>query len=95
MVKRFHAIITGRVQGVFFRATAREKAMELHLKGFVRNLPNGSVELEAQGDEGLLSTLLLWCQHGPPGARVDDVQIEWLSPKETESDFRIADESLP
>jgi len=53
------------------------------------------VELEAQGDEGLLSTLLLWCQHGPPGARVDDVQIEWLSPKETESDFRIADESLP
>jgi acylphosphatase len=81
MVKRIRAIIVGKVQGVFYRARAREKAMALELTGFVRNLPNGSVELEAEGEDRNLESLLLWCQHGPPGARVDDIQVEGLPPQ--------------
>ncbi len=89
MVKRFHAIIKGKVQGVFYRASAREHAKSLGIKGFVRNLPDGSVELDAEGDEDLLNQLLFWCQHGPPGARVEKVNVVWQSPKEDFGDFMI------
>ncbi|MFH1263386.1 MAG: acylphosphatase [Pseudomonadota bacterium] len=85
MVKRFHAVVTGRVQGVFFRATAREHARALEIQGFVQNLPDGSVELDAQGEEGLLRDLLHWCQHGPPGARVDNVEVDWKPPIDTKN----------
>ncbi len=88
MVKRFHAIILGRVQGIFFRATAREHAKALGIKGFVRNLPDGSLELDAQGEEDSLNDFLQWCRHGPPGARVDEVEINWEPPMEY-GDFRV------
>ena len=78
MVKRFQAIIIGNVQGVFYRASARDQAMALGLIGYVRNLPDGSVELEAEGEEGPLARLLHWCHHGPPGARVSEVRVNWL-----------------
>ena len=77
MEKRFRVNITGKVQGVFFRATARDKAMELRIKGFTKNLPNGSVEIDAQAEEEALTLFLQWCHHGPPDARVDNVQLEW------------------
>jgi acylphosphatase len=89
MVKRFHVIVTGRVQGVFFRATAREHAKALGIQGFVKNLPDGSVELDAQGEEDSLRDLLHWAQHGPPGARVDNVEVEWKPPLDSGDEFEV------
>jgi acylphosphatase len=66
---------------------ACEHAKALGLKGFVRNLPNGSVELEAEGEEDALNRFLLWCQHGPPGARVDNVNMVWRPPDQTDGEF--------
>src|ERR1041385_125994 len=68
-MRRVRAIVTGRVQGVSYRVST---VMEAHLRdltGWVRNLPDGSVELEAQGDDAGLTALLAWCEHGPPAAR--------------------------
>lgn len=89
MVKRFHAIIQGRVQGVYFRATACEHARAQELQGFVKNLPDGSVELDAQGEEGSLRDLLNLCQHGPPGARVDHVEVTWKPLQSIRNDFKV------
>lgn len=70
--------IHGRVQGVGYRATAAEKAMELGVTGWVRNLDNGVVELQAEGTPEQLDRLLLWCRKGPRLARVHEVDI-WRS----------------
>ena len=79
MASRIHIFITGSVQGVFFRATTQEKARELGLTGWVRNLPDGRVEVLAEGDEEKLKDLLEWCRGGPSesGACVDSVEEEW------------------
>ena len=68
--------MTGRVQGVAFRASTVDEARGLGLTGWVRNLADGSVELEAQGDEPSVTALLAWCAHGPPAARVTGVSVE-------------------
>ncbi|HEY1552755.1 MAG TPA: acylphosphatase [Kofleriaceae bacterium] len=70
---RVRAIVTGRVQGVSFRATTCGEARRLGVVGWVRNLPDGSVELEAEGDAASVADLLAWCEHGPVGARVANV----------------------
>ena len=89
-MKRFHLIIRGKVQGVFYRATARKQATALGIKGFIRNLPDGSVELEAQGEERQLDAFLHWCHDGPPNAQVDKVCVNWkLITREEPSDFLI------
>lgn len=89
-MKRFHAVISGKVQGVYFRATARKQASALGIKGFIRNLPNGSVELEAQGEDLPIEEFLLWCHSGPPNAQVDKVCVNWkLTFKEEMYDFLI------
>ncbi|MCB0308894.1 MAG: acylphosphatase [Bdellovibrionales bacterium] len=88
-MKRIHAIIHGKVQGVFFRATARDKARALELKGFVRNLPDGSVEIEAQGETALIEVFLRWCHNGPPQARVEKVCVNWKPIEEDLLDFHI------
>jgi acylphosphatase len=67
--------ISGKVQGVFYRASAKSKAEELHLKGFVRNEPNGDVYIEAEGDETSLKEFIAWCRKGPTHAHVSDVQM--------------------
>ncbi len=68
--------VIGKVQGVFFRESTRKMAEELGLKGTVRNLPDGSVHIEAQGPANAIDRLIEWCHHGPPRARVDQVQHE-------------------
>ena len=73
----FHAIVHGRVQGVFFRAGTRDEALRLGVGGWVRNLPDGTVEVSAMGGEPELQALLDWLHHGPPGARVERVDVEW------------------
>lgn len=68
--------VTGRVQGVFFRAATRRQAQQLGLTGYARNLPDGSVEVLACGPEAAVAALRDWLQVGPPAARVDGVVCE-------------------
>jgi acylphosphatase len=63
--------------------------MALQISGFVKNLPNGSVEMEAEGEDPGLTDLLHWCHHGPPGARVDRVNVEWLPPNGAGAAFSV------
>jgi acylphosphatase len=77
-VRRVHCIVRGRVQGVAFRAYTVREARRLGLAGWVRNLPNGCVELVAQGEQRDLETLEAWCHQGPPRASVSDVETQWL-----------------
>lgn len=67
-------VVTGRVQGVFFRAATREQALALGLSGYARNLPDGRVEVLACGTEGDVLSLCAWLQSGPPQAQVSNVQ---------------------
>lgn len=68
-------IIYGRVQGVGYRFSARSFARKYSIKGFVRNLPDGSVYIEAEGNEDNVNYFISWCRQGPPGAIVDDLEI--------------------
>ena len=68
-------IITGRVQGVFFRAETRKTALSLGLSGWVRNLSDGSVKAFFQGDDTAVDKAMDWCAKGPPLSRVDRVDV--------------------
>jgi len=68
--------IIGSVQGVFFRANAKEKAEELELIGWVKNCPDGSVETHAEGSPESISEFEQWCSHGPQTAIVESVKSE-------------------
>lgn len=72
-------LVRGKVQGVWFRASTREKALALHLQGFARNLPDGGVEVVALGEEQALDALESWLHRGPVMAAVSDVQRENLT----------------
>ena len=71
-------LISGRVQGVYYRHSTRQRACELALVGWVRNLENGKVEVEAQGKPESVEALIAWCRQGPPSARVDACEVTWL-----------------
>ena len=66
--------IRGKVQGVYYRESSRREAMRLGLTGWVRNLSDGSVEAVAEGSPEALEEFIAWCRHGPPQARVTDVE---------------------
>lgn len=87
--KRLHLKIYGDVQGVFFRASTRQKASELRLRGFVRNCEDGCVEIEAEGGKDALTKLKNWCKGGPMHARVDKVEEEWGEAADEFSSFEI------
>ena len=74
----FHAVISGHVQGVGFRYSAVRQARALGIVGTVANMPDGSVEVHAEGDAGSLERLLAWLRRGPSGAFVRNVQVDWL-----------------
>ncbi|HEY1267823.1 MAG TPA: acylphosphatase [Candidatus Binatia bacterium] len=74
---RVHLRIHGQVQGVFFRASTEAEARRLGLTGWVRNRPDGSVEVIAEGPKAKLEDLVAWCRRGPPRAQVDRVEVEW------------------
>ena len=82
--RKLHLHIFGLVQGVSFRYVAREQARALGVTGWVRNRPDGSVELVAVGEEQALAALLEWARRGPLGARVDRIE---QSASETEEEF--------
>lgn len=77
---RARVVITGRVQGVFFRAETRETAESLGLSGWVRNVPDGSVEAVFEGERSRVREAVEWCRKGPPGARVDAIEVKMEEP---------------
>lgn len=87
--KRIHLVVRGRVQGVFFRASAQREARQLGLTGYVKNRNDGAVELVAEGEEDQVKDFLSWAQHGPSTARVDKVETRWRSYTGEYPDFRI------
>lgn len=80
--------VLGKVQGVFFRASTKEQADRLGLTGRVRNERDGSVYIEAQGEEHNLLQFIDWCKKGPPLAEVASCDVEFIQPKDFH-DFRI------
>lgn len=75
MDERVHVMISGRVQGVWFRATTKKKADKLGLTGWVRNTTDGRVEAVFEGKHALITQMLGWCHQGPPLAKVETVNI--------------------
>jgi acylphosphatase len=73
--RRAHVVVTGRVQGVFFRASCVREASARGLGGWVRNRRDGSLEAAFEGDPDAVAELVRWCRAGPPGASVDDVDV--------------------
>ena len=86
---RVRVVVTGRVQGVAFRASTADEAERLGVAGFVRNLWDGSVEIEAEGERPQVEGLVRWCRRGPPAARVDRLEVEWLAASGEAGSFRI------
>lgn len=87
-MKTVRLIIHGKVQGVYYRASARQRANELGITGWTRNLPDRTVEITATGDEASLQLFIDWCRKGPANALVDDVLIN-EHPVTAFPDFRI------
>ena len=72
-----HIVFSGRVQGVGFRFTAHRIALRYELTGFVRNLPDGTVEVVAEGEAGCLDEMITRLRQGPPPARISEVLVSW------------------
>jgi acylphosphatase len=79
-VTRVRVVVTGRVQGVWFRDSCREQARANGVAGFVRNRADGAVEAEFEGPDAAVARMVAWCREGPPRARVDRVAVEELDP---------------
>ena len=77
MASRLHLRINGLVQGVCFRASLRQRAVSLALCGWVRNVGRAQVEAMVWGSESALQEIARWCRVGPPGARVEAIQVDW------------------
>lgn len=88
-MKCVHLLISGRVQGVFYRASAHEEGRRLGLVGWVRNLPDGRVEAVAQGHEKDVDAFVEWCRNGPPLARVTKIDITEKNLETDLTDFAI------
>jgi acylphosphatase len=78
-LERVHIWVSGKVQGVWYRASTLQEAQKLGLTGWVRNLPDGRVEIVAEGPKEALEKLISWCHHGPPHAVVTKVEPVWES----------------
>jgi acylphosphatase len=87
-MRTVRVIISGRVQGVFFRASCARLAEELGISGWVRNLPQGHLEAMFQGPDVAVDEMLAWCRHGPPDARVDGLDVQPEAPIER-TGFRV------
>jgi acylphosphatase len=78
---RVRAVVSGRVQGVWFRESCRREADRLGVSGWVRNTPDGSVEIEAEGERAAVEALVGWARRGPQRARVASVRLADLAPR--------------
>jgi len=86
---RVHLFISGLVQGVFFRANTAQKAEQLGLNGWVRNLPDGKVEAVFEGEKEKIDKIIEWVKEGPPLAKIDDVKIQEEKYKNEFNNFKI------
>ena len=75
MKRHYNIIVQGRVQGVYYRASTKQMADLMGVKGFVRNESDGTVYIEAEGDEEILVKFVQWCHHGPDRAEVEHVSV--------------------
>ncbi len=91
--EKAHLFIEGKVQGVFFRASAKEQADKLGLNGWVRNLSDGSVEIQVEGEKETLKRFLEWCKTGPPNALVTNVDLNHLQSSGEFCSFSIIDQN--
>jgi len=89
MKKRAHVFVSGRVQGVFFRATTRKEAEKRRVKGWVKNLRDGRVEAVFEGEGEKVEEMIDFCHRGSSAANVEDVEVEWESYKDEFSEFGI------
>jgi acylphosphatase len=76
MKSNIHVIISGHVQGVWFRARTKQKAQELGLTGWVRNTNDGAVEAVFEGEAEIVNKMINWCYHGPPLAKVENIKLK-------------------
>jgi acylphosphatase len=77
MVVRAHVVVSGRVQGVYYRSYAVDAARELGVAGWVMNTPGGDVEAVFEGERDAVEKMVDWCWKGSPSSRVDDVRVAW------------------
>jgi len=89
MQTRAHVIISGSVQGVFFRSAIRNHAKLHNVKGWVRNTKDGYVEAVLEGDKDEIEEVIKYCKEGPSTASVADVKVEWKEPSENFAEFEI------
>lgn len=80
MTHHAHVYVSGRVQGVGFRASTRTEATRRDVDGWVKNLSDGRVEAVFEGDQSAVEAMVTWCETGPSTARVEDVSVEWDDP---------------
>ena len=85
---RAHVLVSGTVQGVYYRANTRDTARELGVDGWVKNLADGRVEAVFEGPENAVEEMVEWCHTGSPAAKVEDVEVEYDDP-EGEDGFQI------
>ncbi len=88
---RVNVVVLGKVQGVFFRASTLEQAQGLNLSGWVKNLPDGSVEVLAEGTRISLEQLVEWCKTGPSTAEVSETIVRWGTYRDEFRTFKIED----
>jgi acylphosphatase len=88
-IVRAHVVISGRVQGVYFRSYVKERAASMGIHGWVRNLFDGTVEAIFEGETESVHRMIEWCQKGPPAARVDHVETNWLEPLKESTTFEL------
>jgi acylphosphatase len=88
-MKKVHMIVSGRVQGVWYRGSARDRARTLGVKGFARNLHDGTVELMVEGEDELVDQMVAWAWEGPKLAIVNDIKLEELPYEEEFHDFGV------
>ena len=89
-VARAHVIVSGRVQGVYYRACAAREARTLGIKGWVKNIEGNRVEAVLEGEEGAVRRMLEWCRRGSPASRVDEVVTTWEKPRGDLRGFEVA-----
>ncbi len=89
-IQRVTLIVHGRVQGVFYRDSTMRRARELGLVGTVRNLPDGTVHIVAQGPAVALEDLIRWAREGPPSAVVSDLKVDFGAPVPGYKDFSVS-----
>lgn len=89
MRARAHVVVSGLVQGVCFRYATEKEADRRGVAGWVRNLPDGRVEAVFEGEEEAVEGMIAFCRTGPPGARVEEVEVRWEAPSGAYQGFSI------